>query len=193
MQRAAASIDIAAIGRNAHGNNVGAKRAKKFRAQFVSRAIGAVQNNPKARKPRARKHADWRCAGRTRGCPCRSGHGLCRVRDSDTRPKSGLWQREWRRPAAACRGRRECHRFRRVLWPWRRAGLPPVRVEGGRFSWTTRKKLNTRELRDFPVQRQNVLCSNESGEKAPERILRSPAAKQKCTSSSTVCEDVLTC
>src|SRR5882672_10198218 len=40
---------------------------------------------------------------------------------------------------------------------------------------------------------KDVLCSNEIGKKASERILRSPASKQKRTAPSTVCEDVLTC
>src|SRR2546427_411531 len=45
----------------------------------------------------------------------------------------------------------------------------------------------------FRCNGKDALCRNESGEKAPERILRSPASKQKRTTPSTVYEDVLTC
>src|SRR5580658_1353155 len=48
MERAAAGIDIAAIRGNAHRDNISAEGPKKFGAEFVSGAVGAVEQNAEA-------------------------------------------------------------------------------------------------------------------------------------------------
>ena len=45
VQGSAASVDVAAVGRNAHGNHVGSKRAKQFGSELVGCAIGAIEND----------------------------------------------------------------------------------------------------------------------------------------------------
>lgn len=57
VKRTAASVDIAAVGRDAHGDDVRAKRAEELRAEFVCGAIGAIQNDSKAGKTCARQYA----------------------------------------------------------------------------------------------------------------------------------------
>lgn len=57
MKRTTACIDIAAVGRDAHRDDVRAKRAEELRAEFVCGAIRAIQNDSKAGKPCALKDA----------------------------------------------------------------------------------------------------------------------------------------
>src|SRR5580704_2616862 len=45
MQRAAAGVDVTAIGRNTHGDDVGAEGAKELGTEFVGGAVGAVQDD----------------------------------------------------------------------------------------------------------------------------------------------------
>jgi hypothetical protein len=45
MQRAAAGVDVAAVGRNAHGDDVGSERAEQLRAELEGCAVGAIQND----------------------------------------------------------------------------------------------------------------------------------------------------
>src|SRR5205085_2444419 len=56
MERTAARVDIAAVGRNAHRYNVAAERAKQFRPQLVGCAVGAIQNDAKAAQFGSRNH-----------------------------------------------------------------------------------------------------------------------------------------
>src|SRR6267154_869212 len=46
MQRAAASVNVTAIGRNAHGDNVRSERAEQFRAELEGCTVSAIQNDP---------------------------------------------------------------------------------------------------------------------------------------------------
>jgi len=48
MERTAAGIDVAAIGRYTHRDDIGAERTKKLGAEFIGGAIGAVQKDSKA-------------------------------------------------------------------------------------------------------------------------------------------------
>lgn len=47
MERTATGIDISAIGRNAHRDDVRAERAEEFGAEFVSGAVGTVKDDAK--------------------------------------------------------------------------------------------------------------------------------------------------
>jgi len=53
MERAAAGVDVAAIGRRAHGDDIGAEGAKEFGAEFVGGAVGAIENDAEAGQARA--------------------------------------------------------------------------------------------------------------------------------------------
>jgi hypothetical protein len=53
MERTASGVDVAAIGRNTHGDNPRAERAKKFGAKFVGGAVGAVEEDAESGKPGA--------------------------------------------------------------------------------------------------------------------------------------------
>ena len=50
MERAAAGVDVAAIGRYAHRDDFGAERVKEFRAELVGGAIGAIEKDPETGK-----------------------------------------------------------------------------------------------------------------------------------------------
>ena len=50
MERAAAGIDVAAIGGDAHLDDVGAERAEEFGAELVGGAVGAIENDAEAGK-----------------------------------------------------------------------------------------------------------------------------------------------
>ena len=45
MQRAAARIDVAAVGRNAHGDDVGSEQAKQLRPELERCAVSAIEND----------------------------------------------------------------------------------------------------------------------------------------------------
>jgi hypothetical protein len=55
MQRAAAGVDVAAIGRDAHGDDVGAQGAEEFGAEFRGGAVGTVQDHAETGEIGARK------------------------------------------------------------------------------------------------------------------------------------------
>ena len=48
MEGAAAGVDVAAIGRNTHGDDIGAESAEEFRAEFVGSPVGAVEDDAEA-------------------------------------------------------------------------------------------------------------------------------------------------
>src|SRR6202795_5367959 len=45
MEGTAAGVDVAAIGRNTHGDDIGAEGAEEFGAEFVGGAVGAVKDD----------------------------------------------------------------------------------------------------------------------------------------------------
>ena len=57
VQRTATCVDVAAIGRSADGNDFAAQGFEKFGAELVGGAIGAIENDAKASKIRARNSA----------------------------------------------------------------------------------------------------------------------------------------
>ena len=54
VQRAAVQIDVAAVGRAADGDHVGAQRAEQFRRQAVGRAVAAIERDLHAVQPQRR-------------------------------------------------------------------------------------------------------------------------------------------
>ena len=57
MKRTAAIVDVSAIGRNTHRNDISAERAEEFRAQLIGGAVGAIKNDAESGKARAGKDA----------------------------------------------------------------------------------------------------------------------------------------
>ena len=57
MERTAAIVDVAAVGRYAHGENIRAERAEKFGTKLVGGAIGAIENDTEPGKVGSRKNA----------------------------------------------------------------------------------------------------------------------------------------
>jgi hypothetical protein len=57
MERTAASVDIAAIRRYTHRDNIGTERAEKLGAELVGGAIGAIQNDAETGKAGSGKNA----------------------------------------------------------------------------------------------------------------------------------------
>ena len=55
MERAAAGIDVAAIGGDAHLDDIGAERTEEFGAELVGGAVGAIENDAEAGKSGAGK------------------------------------------------------------------------------------------------------------------------------------------
>ncbi len=57
MKRAAAGVDVAAVGRHTHREDLRAERAEEFGTEFVGGAVGAVQKDAEAGKFGSRKDA----------------------------------------------------------------------------------------------------------------------------------------
>src|SRR5215469_2194027 len=55
IERAAARIDVAAVGRIIHGHDASPERTKQLGCKFASRAIGAIQDDFQAREFRSRQ------------------------------------------------------------------------------------------------------------------------------------------
>lgn len=53
MERTAAGIYVAAIGRDTYRNDRSSERAEEFGAEFVSGAVGTIQKDAEAGKPGA--------------------------------------------------------------------------------------------------------------------------------------------
>ena len=57
MKRAAAGVDVAAVRRHTHRDDIGSERAEKLGTEFIGGAIGAVQKDSKARQFSSREDA----------------------------------------------------------------------------------------------------------------------------------------
>src|SRR5579859_2354282 len=57
MERTAAGIDVTAIGRDTHRDDIGAERTKKLGTELVGGAVGTVQKDSKAGQFSSRKNA----------------------------------------------------------------------------------------------------------------------------------------
>lgn len=57
MQGAAIGVDIAAVRRSAHGEDFGAEGAEQFRAEFIGRAVGAIEHDAEIGEFRAGNEA----------------------------------------------------------------------------------------------------------------------------------------
>ena len=53
MQRTATGVNVTAVGRNAHGDNVGSQRAEQLRSELIGCAVSAIQNDAEVGELRA--------------------------------------------------------------------------------------------------------------------------------------------
>jgi len=132
------------------------KRPRRLENHLAHEAGHARSGNHAAMRPwrrpaRDQQREDWRCAGRLA-----SVHADQDMRFACSRfryaPKERPVQRAWRRPAAECQGRRECHRSKSSLAMEKsrlNSYVKPGRPISCGRPWG---KFNTSQMRDAPAQ-----------------------------------------